>query len=132
MTTAVVTLSFYDHHRQTYGHMKIADGEAEFMVGDYGAPGEDEGCGLGGEFAIVLHRFSHDAHLTPQLRVFSDATGSLKAFLARGAWDEVCDNALRTRDDLTRVLTDAGLHDRSHHPIGHKPSCHCCGRPTDG
>ena len=136
-----IRLSFYDHHRQTYGHMPIREDRAaaEFFVGDYGDPGEDNGVGSGGEFGIYLVRLrlSSDragCYMTPYLRVFSDATGSLKAFLDSGAWDRVSDaaerRAIHTRDDLTELLAKAGLYDRSHYPIGHEPVCHCCGRPT--
>lgn len=128
--TEVGMLSFYDHQRQSYGHLPIRDGEAEFMVGDYGQPGENQGCGPGGEFAIILHSFSHDAYLAPQVRVFGDARGAFRAFVDGGVWDAICDTNLRTKDDLTFVLQDAGLHDRSDYPVGHTPTCHCCGRPV--
>lgn len=135
-------LSFYDHHRQSYGHMPIRENPAaEFMVGDYGEPGEDQGVDKGGEFAIHLIAlgngsapFGRDQYLAPVLRVFHDATGSLRAFLDSGAWDAICERAarheIRRRDDLTELLLAAGLYDRSEHPVGYEPVCHCCGQPT--
>lgn len=136
-------LGFYDHHRQSYGHMPIRaadpDVVGEFMIGDY--TDEDSGVRDGGEFAIHLVKLSTHTYgemsrhyLAPMLRVFHDATGSLRAFLDSGAWDAVHEQAaakaITRRDDLTSILTAAGLFDRSDHPVGHVPVCHCCGRPT--
>lgn len=131
-----ITLSFYDHHRQNYGHMPIRreNAIAEFMIGDYGQPGEDQGVDRGGEFTIYLYQLSglaRERSLSAQVCAFDDSTGSLTAFLASGAWDTICEADMRTRDDLTALLLGAGLYDRSNNPIGHKPVCHCCGRPTN-
>ena len=110
------------------------------MVGDYGQSGEDIGCGPGGEFAIHLVNLQagvhpwHQTYLSPHLRVFHDAGGSLRAFLNSGAWDAVCAAAerreIRSSDDLTALLIAGGLSDRSDFPVGHQPVCHCCGRPV--
>lgn len=143
--SAVLTLSFYDHRRQSYGHLPLhnTDAYAQFMVGDFGEPGEPGyGVGEGGEFAIELYQFGRaipahgDSYLAPRLQAFYDATKSLKQFLASGAWDLIAksarEKAIHTSDDLTALLLGAGLHDRSEHPVGHKPVCDCCGRPVDG
>lgn len=137
---STINLSFYDYHRQSYGHMPIHEQNvvAEFMVGDYGAPGEDCGVDTGGEFAIYLSRLQLSPlggqYLSPYVRAFSDSAGSLHAFLDRGAWDTIAAASSRreitSRDDLTALLLASGLYDRSHHPVGHEPVCHCCGRPT--
>jgi hypothetical protein len=137
-----VKLSFYDHHRQSYGHMPITEDRAvaEFMIGDYGAPGEDQGVDEGGEFAIHLYSLRADHlgrehYLTPCLRAFGDALGSLTEFIESGAWGLVArtgeERKIRSRDDLTALLLGAGLYDRSQNPVGHEPVCHCCGRRVD-
>lgn len=141
MSASPIELSFYDHHRQSYGHMpiRVDNAEAEFMVGDYGQPGDDNGVGVGGEFAIYLVNLQggswSQAYMAPYLRVFHDATGSLRAFLDSGAWDLICKTAkqkeIRSHADLTALLVGGGLHDRSDHPVGHRPACACCGPPVE-
>lgn len=140
-SSSPILLSFYDHHRQSYGALPIREERAvaEFMVGDYGS---HEGLARGGEFAIYLYALQSDPHrpfgderyLTPCIRAFSDAGGSLRAFIESGAWDLVAKTAaekkIRDRDDFTALLLGAGLKDRSDHPVGHQPVCDCCGRPT--
>lgn len=140
-------LSFYDHHRQTYGHAALHGGDdavAEFMVGDYGPEGDDNrGVGEGGEFRVAIYRFSHtsrddffrnDHHLVAQIQAFSDATGTLRAFLDSGAWEALAaaseSHELRHRDDVTALLVANGIRDASHYPVGHVPVCPCCDRPT--
>lgn len=126
-------LAFYDYARQDYAETLPLKGsaEAEFMVGDYGKT-LNNGVGLGGEFAIHLHRFSRPdpwpftgqgnrpgLALTAQLRVFSDATGSLDAFMP--TWRVVAAESeagrIRSADDLTRILVENGLRDLSHKPV---------------
>jgi hypothetical protein len=124
-------LSFYDHHRQGYGHMPIED-DAEFMVGDYG----DGSGGVSelGEFKITLislqsRQLRGWPMLSPQLHVFGDATGALKEALDAGLSD-VMAQEYRNKDDFARALIEIGIADRSDFPIGHKPVCPCCGKST--
>lgn len=129
-------LSFYDHHRQTYGHMPI-DTAAEFMIGDYGEPGEDCGVGQGGEFKLTLIELSSGARsfgrtetrLHPHLEVFGDATGSLRAAIAAGLLESM--ETVQHRDELARRLMSIGIPDRSAYPIGSgDPLCPCCKQPV--
>lgn len=140
--STTISLSFYDHHRQSYGAMPLKGGiDAEFHVGEYGGPPYDEGACEGGEFSIELVRLGggtfpyRGEYMAPVIRAFHDATGSLRAFLDSGAWDLVCVAAaaeeIRSRDDMTALLIEGGLHDRSHNPVGHVPVCSCCGRATE-
>ena len=122
---AQLKLSFYDHHRQSYGHLLI-DKAAQFMVGDY----DDEG-GTGGEFKITLDRLHSLGRpaLHPHLEVFGDSIGSLRAAIAAGLLEQL--GAVNTRDDFSRRLIDLGFRDRSDRPIGSpSPICPCCGQPT--
>jgi hypothetical protein len=136
-SAAVGPLSFYDHHRQSYGHMPINQERAvaEFMIGDYGHPGEDHGVDKGGEFGIYLYDFRGDKGWTPRLCAFGDSHGSLLSFLATGAWRRLCEASeqgmISDRADVTMILLEAGLYDRSAHPLDHRPVCRCCGRPVN-
>jgi hypothetical protein len=126
-----IELGFYDHARQTYGHMPIReDGAvAEFMVGDYGD--SDQGVGRGGEFAIYLYRFDNRPFGSPakplsvQLQVFDDAFGSLRRFDAIGALALIEKSDIWNNDDLAAVLLGAGLRDRSRFREPMK-TCKCC------
>lgn len=125
-TEQKVALSFYDHHRQNYGHLPIKEA-AEFMVGGY-SDGVDER----GEFKITLIELrphGREGPLHPHLEVFGDGLGAMKE-----AFDMGLESALvetyATRDEFTAALTGIGLCDRSDHPIGHKPVCNCCGQPV--
>ena len=127
-TASAIKLSFYDHYRQSYGHLPLRDGAAaEFMIGDYGH--EESGVGWGGEFCIVLKRLQDGRggyELVPQLQVFGDATKSLKAAIGLGLLEAM--DAVRDRDEFTERLTAMGLRDRSALPVGSPaPVCPHCG-----
>jgi hypothetical protein len=134
---STTALSFYDHHRQSYGALPLRDGLAgEFHVGGY----DESGVGDGGEFSIGLVGLRYDQHggsyMLPVIRAFSNATESLRTFLDGDAWYLICVAAdakeIRSRDDLTALLIRGGLQDRSDNPVGHIAVCSCCGRPTEG
>jgi hypothetical protein len=122
----MTTLSFYDHQRQSYaGNVPLREA-GEFMIGGY----EDEGgVDERGEFAVVLHRFSetnvHDftgpnipaATLSPQIQAFDDSFGALRECIALGLLDALESATIYTAADLTGILTDLGLRDRSHNPV---------------
>lgn len=125
-------LSFYDHHRQRYGHLPIR-AEAEFMIGDYGKPGEDEGVGKGGEFRIALVKLGGSrtgANLHPHLEVFGDAVGSLAAAIQLGLLKNM--EPVSTRDEFSQRLVSLGIYDRSAYPVGSAPPvCPSCGKPRE-
>ena len=131
MTTATDTLAFYDHFRQSYGHLPIED-DAEFMIGDYGPTGGG-GVGEGGEFKVTLIALGNDwrdrRKLTPHLHVFGDALGSLERALTMGLGD-LLQETYGSADAFSRALIASGFRDQSAHPIGHKPNCQCCGQPV--
>lgn len=113
----MIELSFYDHIRQGYAKAvppRVSGGE--IMIGDYGKPGEDEGVGEGGEFAIVLHDLNERSKLlSPQLRVFHDATGSLARFIELGGLDVMAE--VENSEELSKRLIELGLEDRSDTPL---------------
>src|SRR4051812_26362553 len=98
-------LSFYDSHRQGYGSVCAPTFPGEFMIGDYSDEG---GVSEGGEFAIYLHDLGmYDRSLSAQIRAFDDSGGSLKKFLATGAWDVICALKIQSRDEVSEILLAA-------------------------
>jgi hypothetical protein len=110
------TLSFYDFNRQDYAENFAAPphGEDEFMIGGYS---DDAGVDERGEFAIVLHRFHDETTLSAQVRAFDDSFAALRECIDLGLLDALESVAIYTPDDLTGILTDLGLRDRSHKPL---------------
>jgi len=111
-------LSFYDHARQSYADAVPCEHAGEIMVGDYC---EDGGVGSLGEFRIVFYRFKTGLRdhqgLTPQLRVFSDAFGALRLFMAHGGADLLEERPFASVDEVSRRLIALGLADCSENPL---------------
>lgn len=131
---ATPPLGFYDHHRQSYGHMPLRSDHksvvGEFMVG--GFTSEDDPRG---EFAIELYDFSSPHQdpprpLSPRVQAFTDSFDSLRDALAAGLLDALEKNKIHGRDDLTAVLLGCGFKDTSDRTVeeGPKKVCPCCDR----
>lgn len=107
-------LSFYDHHRQDY-HDAVWRPEhnahiGEIMVGDYA---RDGGVDRRGELKLKLYRFERHESLSVQVCAFDDSFGTLRELDASGVLRAIERATFETHEDVSRMLIEHGLRDRS-------------------
>lgn len=126
-------LSFMDHHRMSYHDTtwrpEFPAHVGEFYVGDYVGDG---GVDVRGEMKLSLYSFDHHQRhivneqgftvpappvLSVQINCFIDGFGTLRALERMGVLRKLQRTELHSRDDLSRLLIECGLRDRSDQPM---------------